>query len=349
MEGHKTFKRGNYFLDYKIVKLLGQGGFADTYFVTERKTKKNMALKVERIVKRKKTLDDEKEVFEQLQNSMLFPRYYTSGATQKYRYLAIEALGPSLAACKKVVERERFSLSTVLHVAIEMLRCIEELHKNGFVHRDIKPGNFLIRPNRTNPIVLVDFGLARRHIDPDTHEVIPAREKCGFAGTSRYASHNAHVCKELGRRDDLISWWYSIIELAKGELPWNDIDDKAEIYARKMEKGIDRRLCSGLPQQIHALWRCIIKYSYSEEPNYRLLTSFLVEAMTENHITFDDPFDWEHLTAPQKEHISAIDLTIPEGQEPTIPGELVPAVVPGEEEYEETPAQKKKKGCCCVQ
>ena len=72
--------------------------------------------------------------------------------------------------------------------------------------------------------------------------------------------------------------------------------------------------------------------------------------MTENRITFDDPFDWEHLTAPQREHISAIDITIPEGQEPTVPGELVPAVVPGEEEYDDVqPEKKKKKGCCNVQ
>ena len=44
----KTFKRDRYFLNYKILHLIGQGGFADIYFVKEKKNNHPYALKVER-------------------------------------------------------------------------------------------------------------------------------------------------------------------------------------------------------------------------------------------------------------------------------------------------------------
>lgn len=346
MEPRRTFKRGNFFLDYEILRLIGQGGFGDIYYVSERKTKKKCVLKVEKTTRKKKTLDEEKEILDKLQNSQLFPRLYNSGSTKSYRYLAMEALGPSLSLVQRTLTDQVFSLRTTLHAALEMLRCIEDFHNHGFVHRDIKPANFLIRPNRTNPLVLIDYGLSRQHLD-SSKEALPARERCGFCGTAKYASHNAHVCKELSRRDDLISWWYSIIEMHKGALPWGETADKTKIYEHKMRPKIDQELAQGLPPEIHAIWRCIIKYSYSDKPDYRLIRSFLVQAMNEGGFAFDKHFDWEDLTAPQKEHISVIDLDIPEGQKPTIPRDLVRCCVPGEE-GEDEPTEEKK-GCCSVQ
>ena len=140
-----------------------------------------------------------------------------------------------------------------------------------------------------------------------------------------------------------------MVEMATGSLPWGDTDDKTTAYEMKMQKGVDQSMTAELPPQIHAIWRCIMKYSYSDEPNYQLLRSFLVEAMTQNRITFDDPFDWEKMTALQKEHISAISLDIPEGEEPTVPCDLVSAIVPGEEEFKDKGNKSNKKRCCNVQ
>lgn len=65
------------------------------------------------------------------------------------------------------VERpeRRFSMNTSLKSAEQCLECIEHLHAIGFLHRDIKPGNFAIGRVETNDhhtIYMLDFGLCRQ-------------------------------------------------------------------------------------------------------------------------------------------------------------------------------------------
>lgn len=58
---------------------------------------------------------------------------------------------------------------------------------------------------------MVDFGLARKHIRKDG-VIMPMRTYAEFRGTVPYASLNAHNNKDLGRRDDLWSFFFVVIE-----------------------------------------------------------------------------------------------------------------------------------------
>ena len=348
MTERRTFQRGRYFLTYKVLRLIGQGGFADIYYVKERKNNRPCALKVERKSAEKKTLALEKKIYEKVKDSFLFPKFYTSGETTNYNFIVTECLGPNLTTVRKLLPDRKYTMSTGLRLGIEMLRCIADFHRFGYIHRDIKPANFLIRASRANPIALIDFGLARLHIDNNTKKPIEARETAGFVGTPKYASLNSHECRDLGRRDDLISWWYSLLEILLGSLPWGNFSDKKEIYRMKLNADYDE-ICANLPKEILSIRRCILQYEYNDEPNYNLLTSFLVLAMVKCKVTFDDYFDWEYLIAREKEHISAVPINPPSADEPTIPFDLPPPVVPGENEYSYSEEdQEERKKCCRI-
>jgi casein kinase I family protein HRR25 len=71
---------------------------------------------------------------------------------------------------------------------------VEYIHSRNFIHRDIKPDNFLMGiGKRGNQVNIIDFGLAKKYRDPKTHLHIPYRENKNLTGTARYTSINTHL------------------------------------------------------------------------------------------------------------------------------------------------------------
>ncbi|KAE9412707.1 hypothetical protein Angca_007103 [Angiostrongylus cantonensis] len=214
-----------------------------------------------------------------------------------YAYMVMSLLYKDLHKLRYEMPNKRFSISTSLRLSMQSLKAIEELHKLGYVSCDIKPGNFAPghRCNKQSKIIfLYDFGLSKRYIDKKG-KVIPARKDVGWRGTTRYASLTAHSEQDLGRRDDLESWFYMIVEMTRGMLPWRFLSERNEVYvAKQTARAVGRKhFLYETPKQFDRVLTTVDSYSFESQPEYDKIYRMLEEVREEKGIRLDERWDWE--------------------------------------------------------
>ena len=316
-------KAGEIVGDYTVISLIGQGGFGDIYKVAHIDTKKEFAMKIEEVNSNRKGLENERNIIKNL-NSKCFVKFIDYGEDALYKFLIQDLCGPSFSALRRILPEKKFSTSTVLRIGLEMLRAIKKLHKNGYIHCDIKPSNFLLQSSRRHPVALIDFGLCYKYMDPQTGVMEKPRIDPGQIGTPRYMSPYAHLGTELGRRDDLFSWFFTLVEMNFGSVPWGKLTDRDQIYNFKKSMNI-AAVTKGMPKQMVSIYRVIRRMNQDEEPDYSLIMSFLNDAILSCGATWDDPYDWDLIDLSA---ISSIPIVISQDDKSKIPEDLPIPILP---------------------
>ncbi|PRQ43570.1 putative protein kinase CK1-CK1 family [Rosa chinensis] len=112
-----------------------------------------------------------------LQGGTGVPHLKWFGVEGEYNVMVIDLLGPSLEDLFNYCNR-KFTLKTVLMLADQLINRVEYMHSRGFLHRDIKPDNLLMGLGRkANQVYIIDYGLAKKYRDLQTHKHIPYRAK----------------------------------------------------------------------------------------------------------------------------------------------------------------------------
>lgn len=289
-------------LHYRIGKKIGEGSFGVLFEGTNMINGLSVAIKFEPRKTEAPQLKDEYRTYKILSGTPGIPQAYYFGQEGLHNILVIDLLGPSLEDLFDWCGR-RFSVKTVVQVAVQMITLIEDLHSHDLIYRDIKPDNFLIgRPGQPdeNKVHLIDFGMAKQYRDPKTKQHIPYREKKSLSGTARYMSINTHLGREQSRRDDMEAMGHVFFYFLRGQLPWQGL--KAPNNKQKYEKiGEKKRstnvydLAQGLPIQFGRYLEIVRNLSFEETPDYEGYRRLLLSVLKDLNQEADGEYDWMKL------------------------------------------------------
>lgn len=288
---------------YKLGAHIGTGGYSEVYQGRNVHSGEDVAIKLEDQKNRYPQVIYEGQLIQQLQGGKGIPGVYWCGHDGDYNILVMELLGDNLAKLLKTCGN-KLSYKTTLMLADQALQIMEHIHTKGIIHRDINPENFLMGYDANYHLLhLIDFGLAKRFIDPKTGEHIPSKTGKSLLGKPQFASQNSHKGNEMSRRDDQESLSYMLLYLLKGCLPWT-IDNENNTNMSKYDivnKLYDTKNSfnfspdkapSDVPKEFFNLVELARGLKFDEQPPYLKIRRMFKELFVRSYYEFDYVYDW---------------------------------------------------------
>ncbi|MDD2921830.1 MAG: serine/threonine-protein kinase, partial [Anaerolineales bacterium] len=210
---------GQQLANFRVERLLGQGGMATVYFGQDVKLQRPVAIKV--IEKRYKNdpvyaqrFVNEAQMMAKWKHENIVQIYYADDA-QGYSYYVMEYVdGQDLATVMSVYTEENtlMPIADVLRIGRAIASGLDYAHRQGVIHRDVKPSNVLIA--KDSRVLLSDFGMALVSADGSMGNIF---------GTPHYISpEQAKRSADAVPQSDLYSMGVILYEMLTGSVPFND-------------------------------------------------------------------------------------------------------------------------------
>uniref|UniRef100_A0A9J2PQ10 Protein kinase domain-containing protein n=1 Tax=Ascaris lumbricoides TaxID=6252 RepID=A0A9J2PQ10_ASCLU len=245
---------------YRIIGIIGEGGYGTVFEGTD--NERRVAIKAEKYTKSMLHVEVSAMKAAAKIHAEHICELIDYGTEKPYFiFVVMTLLGKDLHKLRNEQFDRRFSLSTSVRVGIQTLKAIEELHRTFFQNG--------------------------KHY--------AARGEVGWRGTTRYGSLRAHLRLDLGRRDDLESWLYMLVEITKGSLPWRRVKERVGVQAGKQmaRKAGRAQFFHNCPRQYDTILVLIDALKFEDDPKYEDLYHNLEEIRKENGIRMHSKFDWE--------------------------------------------------------
>jgi Tol biopolymer transport system component len=214
---------------YEIVAPIGTGGMGEVYRARDTRLDRTVAVKV--LPEHLADTPEARERFDRearAVSSLNHPHIcvlHDVGHQGSTNYLVMEYLeGETLS---KRIERGPLPAAELLRIAVEIADALEKAHRQGILHRDLKPGNIMLTKAGAK---LMDFGLAKAtppavdlSSSPTVSQPVPAnpREpltaKGTIVGTFQYMAPEQIEGKETDARSDIFSFGAVLYEMATGK------------------------------------------------------------------------------------------------------------------------------------
>ncbi len=222
---------GQIFGNYRVVRPLGTGGFAEVYEAEDPLLERRVALKIllpqfartEDVLAR---FQREVRAVAALNHPGIVPIYAVGGGGDEPNYYAMRLLpGGDL---RKHIDKG-ITPSRALSIVAELADALDHAHAQGIIHRDIKPENILF--DEDDHPVLTDFGIAK--------VLWSQQEQLTAAGTSigtpRYLSPEQARGGQLDARTDLYSLGVILFEMLTGKRPFDAPDPLSVVLMHATE------------------------------------------------------------------------------------------------------------------